>query len=97
MHVHVHVESNMASGHQLTLFQCVDSQRSSTKRVKLVQEEDDRSSSSDGDISPVIGEGSSASESDSEDLCVDGETSLHPVSQLPVTILLLRTPLALLL
>ena len=73
----------MASGHQLTLFQCVDSQRSSTKRVKLVQEEDDRSSSSDGDISPVIGEGSSASESDSEDLCVDGETSLHPVSQLP--------------
>ena len=70
----------MASGHQLTLFQCVDSQNSSTKRVKLAQE-DDRSSS-DGDFSPVLPSETDEdpSESDSEDLRVrEGETSRHSV------------------
>ena len=65
----------MASGHQLTLFQCVDSRNSSTKRVKLAQE-DDRSSSN-GDFNPVLPPETDedSPESELEDLCVEGETS----------------------
>ena len=71
--------SKMASGHQLTLFQCVDSQKSGAKRVKIAQD-DDRSSSG-GDYGPILphetDEVSSESDSEDQDLCVQGETLRH--------------------
>ena len=43
----------MASGQQLTLFQCVDSENPGRKRVKLTLEDDQSNSDCDGDSSPV--------------------------------------------
>ena len=60
---------------QLTLFQCVESQNSSTKRVKLAQEEG--SSSSDGDLSPDDDKDSTELDSD-----IEGET-LHRSLTIP--------------